>query len=334
MNGGGEPIRACMAPRRERTSLAAWKIVVPVIVVFFLLHCRMWYAEEEWLWRVLLADVGYQNITGNCALVLGAMGLGGWMFYARWRRPPAKGDKLWGWLLINFLHGCYWASGAMLLCTNVVVVFLFWLNSKFVSEVADHTYAVVRVDLHDCTPRSSPSRYSAARVLLNTFSYGEVIVSDSLGFRRLYLPLSEAKWLSSIAQCNLQAKLAEGWLGWGNIRHRFFAVRTEVESDTLTSVKRDYPSVKKNHLFTYTWRDIVIFACLRGIDWKDTTRVRIGRYWEGIDSIPMWRIYIRDSVGRSRIRVMSVHGQTGEVRADSLLSSSEEWSDITVKYEK
>lgn len=76
MNGDGEPIRARMAPRRERTPLAAWKMVVPVIVVFFLLHCRMWYAEEEWLWRVLLADIGYQDITGNCTLVLGAIGLG------------------------------------------------------------------------------------------------------------------------------------------------------------------------------------------------------------------------------------------------------------------
>lgn len=330
MNGGSKPIRARMAPRRGRTPLAAWKIVVPVIVVFFLLHCRMWYAEEQWLWRVLLADVGYQDIAGNCTLVLGAMGLGGWMLYARWRRPPAEGDKLWGWLLINFLHGCYWASGAMVLCTNVVVVFLFWLNGRFVSEVADHDYAIIRVELCDRTPRSFPGRYSA-RGLLNTFSYGEVTVSDTLGFRRLYFPLSEAQWLSSIGRCYLHVKSAEGWLGWGNIRHCSLVVRTEAESDTLFSVKKNHPSVKKNHLFTYTWRDIVIFAHLRGIDWKDTTRVRIGRYWEGTDSIPTWRIYMRSVMNGDRIRVMSVHGQTGEVRADSLLSSYEEWSDIICK---
>ena len=327
MNGGGEPIRARMAPRRERTPLTAWKIVVPVIVVFFLLHCRMWYAEEEWLWRVLLADVGYQDITGNCTLVLGAIGLGGWMLYARWHRPPAKDDKLWGWLLINFLHGCYWASGAMVLCTNVVIVFLFWLNSRFVSEVTEHIYAVIRVELHDRTPRSFPGRYSA-RELLNTFSYGEVTVSDSLGFRRLYLPLSEARSLSSIRGCYLQVKSAEGWLGWGDIRHCSLAVctETEKENDTL-------PSVKRNHLFTYTWRDILIFARLRGIDWKDTTRVRIGRYWEGMDSIPAWRIYMRNAMNGDRIRAMSLHGQTGEVRVDSLLSSSEVWSNISVKSE-
>lgn len=286
----------------------------------------MWYAEEEWLWRVLLADIGYQDITGNCTLVLGAIGLGGWMLYARWRRPPAEGDRLWEWLLVNFLHGCYWASGAMVLCTNVVVVFLFWLNSQFVSEVADHIYAVVQVELHDRTPRSFPGRYSA-RGMLNTFSYGEVTVADSSGFRRLYLPLSEARRLSSIRGCYLQVKSADGWLGWRDIRHRSLAVPAEVERDTLPSVERSRPSAKKDPLFTYTWRDIVIFARLRSIDWKDTTWVRIGRYWEGMDSVPTWHIYIRNAMNGDRIRVISVHGQTGEVRADSLLSSSEVWSD-------
>lgn len=120
-------------------------------------------------------------------------------------QTAAEGDRLWEWLLVNFLHGCYWASGAMVLCTNVVVVFLFWLNSQFVSEVADHIYAVVQVELHDRTPRSFPGRYSA-RGMLNTFSYGEVTVADSSGFRRLYLPLSEARRLSSIRGCYLQVK--------------------------------------------------------------------------------------------------------------------------------
>ena len=40
-------------------------------------------------------------------------------------QTAAEGDRLWEWLLVNFLHGCYWASGAMVLCTNVVVFFCF-----------------------------------------------------------------------------------------------------------------------------------------------------------------------------------------------------------------
>ena len=153
---GGE-IHAYLAPKRERTPLAAWKIVVPILVVLLLLHFRLWYAEEEWLLRTALSGTSYQTLSGRCALLLALLGMGGWMLYARTHCPREKGERLAVWLLIHFCRGCYWSAGAMILCTNLLVVFLFWLNQCFLSAPVTHTYSILDMELHDRTRRSMPA---------------------------------------------------------------------------------------------------------------------------------------------------------------------------------
>lgn len=334
-----DEIHAYLAPKRP--PLAPWKIVVPILVVLLLLHFRLWYAEEEWLLRTALSDISYQTLSGRCTLLLALLGMGGWMLYARLHHPCEKGERLIVWLLIHFCHGCYWAAGAMILCTNLLVVLLFWLNQCFLSAPVDHTYYILGIELHDRTRRSMPGRYSGT-VFLNNFSYGEVLVTDSLGIRRLYFSLPDAARLSSLRGCVLQVEASRGCLGWERVHRITPLLRAVPDSGGLHSsspypvsvsgVDTSFPAsgsfeksspdslmVKKLPAFTYTRRDIRIFALLRGIDLKDTSRVCVQRLRVGVDSLPVWQLGVLRADEEGRTRWVRIHGQTGEVLSDTLL---------------
>lgn len=339
---GGE-IHAYLAPKRERTPLAAWKIVVPILVVLLLLHFRLWYAEEEWLLRTALSGTSYQTLSGRCALLLALLGMGGWMLYARTHCPREKGERLAVWLLIHFCRGCYWSAGAMILCTNLLVVFLFWLNQCFLSAPVTHTYYILDMELHDRTRRSMPGRYSGT-VFLNNFSYGEVLVTDSLGIRHLYLSLPNTVRLSSLRGCVLQVEASRGCLGWERV-HRITPLLRAVPdssglhssspypasaagadtsfpaSDSSERASPDSLTTKKLPAFIYTRRDIRIFALLRGIDLKDTSRVCVQRLRMGADSLPVWQLGVLRADKEGRMRRIRIHGQTEEVLSDTLLSA-------------
>jgi hypothetical protein len=74
---------------------------------------------------------------------------------------------------------------------------------------------------------------------------------------------------------------------------------------------------KKKHTFLYTWQDIHIFAKLRGINLSDTAHVSVNRYVDASRDMPLWEIDVRDSVQPDKVKVILVHGETGEVVMDS-----------------
>ncbi len=67
----------------------------------------------------------------------------------------------------------------------------------------------------------------------------------------------------------------------------------------------------------YTWQDIHIFAKLRGINLSDTAHVSVNRYVDASRDMPLWEIDVRDSVQPDKVKVILVHGETGEVVMDS-----------------
>lgn len=167
-----ESIRAESAGRKGR--IALWKIAVPVIIVLFLLHCRAWHPEEAWLLRTAFSTGSYRSLNAVVASVLFVIGMGGRMLYVYLccGRDEKKGVRRLG---RNMLYGLFWGAGLSALCTNVVVVSLFWLNACFTSADKTCDYRIIAAKVHDRRPKSRFSRYSASW-LLNTFSYGELFV--------------------------------------------------------------------------------------------------------------------------------------------------------------
>lgn len=72
---------------------------------------------------------------------------------------------------------------------------------------------------------------------------------------------------------------------------------------------------RKKSVFLYT------FALLRGIDLKDTSRVCVQRLRMGADSLPVWQLGVLRADKEGRTRRIRIHGQTGEVLSDTLLSA-------------
>ena len=147
--------------------IALWKIAVPVIIVLFLLHCRAWHPEEAWCCARLFSTGNYQSLNAVVASVLFVIGMGGRMLYVYLccGRDEKKGARRLG---RNMLYGLFWGAGLSALCTNVVVVSLFWLNACFTSADKTCDYRIIAAKVHDRRPKSRSSRYSASW-LLNTF---------------------------------------------------------------------------------------------------------------------------------------------------------------------
>lgn len=205
-----ESIRAESAGRKGR--IALWKIAVPVIIVLFLLHCRAWHPEEAWLLRTAFSTGSYRSLNAVVASVLFVIGMGGRMLYVYLccGRDEKKGVRRLG---RNMLYGLFWGAGLSALCTNVVVVSLFWLNACFTSADKTCDYRIIAAKVHDRRPKSRFSRYSASW-LLNTFSYGELFVE---GDRYTCVNVSPrmARQFEGSERVYLKIDLADGWLGWG-----------------------------------------------------------------------------------------------------------------------
>lgn len=309
---------------RGEGKIARWKIVVPVIALLFLLHCRFWHAEEEWLMCTALGTTGYQGLTRNLCVVFVILGVGGWMLYARShnRRNERKESRL-RWLGMNLLYGFFWGAGMAALCSNIVLVGLFRLNAGFASEVKEYEFEVTGSAVHDRKPKSR-SRYSASW-LLNTFSYGEIFIKDDK-YKRVYVSPRTASQFGYMQGYRVKMELADGCLGWGFVKS-IDAVATlyPKPQDDVVYVNKELgtqPSdsctpQKKAYTFSYTWQDIHIFARLRSIDLSDTTHVSVNRYVDSARDIPVWEIDVRDSVRQDMARVILIHGETGEVLMDS-----------------
>ena len=54
----------------------------------------------------------------------------------------------------NMLYGLFWGAGLSALCTNVVVVSLFWLNACFTSADKTCDYRIIAAKVHDRRPKS------------------------------------------------------------------------------------------------------------------------------------------------------------------------------------
>ena len=260
-----ESIRAESAGRKGR--IALWKIAVPVIIVLFLLHCRAWHPEEAWLLRTAFSTGSYRSLNAVVASVLFVIGMGGRMLYVYLccGRDEKKGVRRLG---RNMLYGLFWGAGLSALCTNVVVVSLFWLNACFTSADKTCDYRIIAAKVHDRRPKSRFSRYSASW-LLNTFSYGELFVE---GDRYTCVNVSPrmARQFEGSERVYLKIDLADGWLGWGVVKgiHPVATVYSQPQDEIRYSAGAQARvaagssgQAKKKHTFLYTWQDIHIFAC-------------------------------------------------------------------------
>lgn len=124
-----------------------------------MLHCRAWHPEEAWLLRTAFSTGSYQSLNAVVASVLFVIGMGGRMLYVYLccGRDEKKGARRLG---RNMLYGLFWGAGLSALCTNVVVVSLFWLNACFTSADKTCDYRIIAAKVHDRRPKSRSSRYS------------------------------------------------------------------------------------------------------------------------------------------------------------------------------
>ena len=222
----------------------------------------------------------------------------------------------------NFVYAFMCGAAVVGLCTNILVVFLFWLNSCFTSGVQTREYIIVNIAPHDRTRKSHNPR--SAAWLLNTFSYGEIFIQGDR-YTRIYLPIDSAYRLSGERGIYLKMELEDGWLGWGVIRKINSVTTTKASEKVEVRFPEDEQAQasdsclyeKSEKAFKYTWRDIHIFAKLRNINLSDTTHVSVNQYIDGQKGIPVWEIDIRDSIQPDMARVILIHGETGEVMMDS-----------------
>lgn len=295
---------------------ALWKILVPVFVILFLLHCRMWHAEEEILMHTAFSSGSYLGLNRKIVAVLMAITMCSWMVYAYKKST----GKWYHW--INLVYAFMCGSAVAALCTNILMVFLLWLNSCFTSDAQTREYIIADIAIHDRTRKSFTPR--SGSWLLNTFSYGEVFIRGDR-YTRIYLPINDAYQLSSERGVYLRIELEDGWLGWGVIRRIQSVIATKASDKAEVGSLTDeggQPSEsclheKSEKSFKYTRRDIHIFAKLRNINLSDTARVSINQYIDHQRGIPVWEIDIRDSIQPDKARVILIHGDTGEVVMDS-----------------
>lgn len=95
----------------------------------------------------------YQSLNAVVASVLFVIGMGGRMLYVYLccGRDEKKGARRLG---RNMLYGLFWGAGLSALCTNVVVVSLFWLNACFTSADKTCDYRIIAAKVHDRRPKS------------------------------------------------------------------------------------------------------------------------------------------------------------------------------------
>ena len=308
----------------EGGGIAPWKIVVPIIALLFLIHCRFWHAEEEWLMRTALTDIGYQSLTGTIFIIILVLGISCWMFYAYSR--PKKPDKESGIKQLgrNLVYGFIWGGIIGALCTNVILVFLFWLNSCFTSEVKTCECEIVSTVVHNRKSGNTTFRYSASW-LINHFSYREVFIRDDR-YKRLHVPMQKVGEFGCMPGYRLKIQLAEGWLGWGVVSKIYPMTPLNprpqedviyVKEENTGQLPDTVPKAQKQYTFRYTWRDLRIFAKLRNINLRDTTHVSVNRYVDAAKDAPVWELIVRDSIQLDKGRVILIHGETGEVLMDS-----------------
>jgi hypothetical protein len=316
-----EKIRARLAGRKG--GIAPWKILVPAMIVLFLLHCRAWHPEEELLLCTAFSTGSYRSLNTTVGSVLLVTGICGWMSYVYLRKDKNK-ERGGKWFWKNILYGFFWGTALLALCTNVAVVSLFWLNTRYTSGNKPRDYRIAGVEIHDRKPKSFLSRYSAS-LLLNTFSYGELFVEGE-GYTRINVSPHIARQLSGLQGAYLKIDLADGCLGWGVVKKIYpiatvcTPLRDETSCSAPSRVGQETDSsgqTEKEHTFLYTWRDIHIFAELRNINLSDTTHVSVNRYVDASRDLPVWEIDVRDSVQADKARVILIHGETGEVLMDS-----------------
>lgn len=303
--------------------IARWKIILPIIIVLFLLHCRVWHLEEEWLMKTAFTTTVYQEMYRNIAVILTLLGICGWMVYACTHRKEEGKDKK-KWILWNMLYGFFTGVALTAFCTNVITTFLFWLNSSAIFEIKIYEYKVVGTALHDREHKSYLGRYSAAW-LINNFNYGELFIKGDK-YTRMHVSYQLARQFSGAKGLSLKMELADGCLGWGVIR-KIDPVATAYPQSKEEAVYIDHGTGeskgdsclqrKKEYNYLYTWEDIQIFARIRSIKLKDTAHVSVSRYIDSVRDIPVWKIDIRDSVQLDKVRAILVHGESGEVLEDS-----------------
>ena len=198
------------------------------------------------------------------------------------------------------------------------------VNACFTSADKTCDYRIIAAKVHDRRPKSRSSRYSASW-LLNTFSYGELFVE---GDRYTCVNVSPrmARQFEGSERVYLKIDLADGWQGWGVVKgiHPVATVYPQPQDEIRYSAGAQAGvaagssgQAKKKHTFLYTWQDIHIFAKLRGINLSDTAHVSVNRYVDASRDMPLWEIDVRDSVQPDKVKVILVHGETGEVVMDS-----------------
>ena len=183
-----QPVHGEDASRQQpKKRTALWKILVPAFVFLFLLHCRMWYIEEEMLMHTAFSSGSYLGLNRKIVILLMAITMCSCMVYIYKKST----GKWYHWR--NFVSAFVCGGIVVGLCTNVLVVFLFWLNSCFTSGMQTREYIIVNIAPHDRTRKSYIPRSGAW--LLNTFSYGEIFIQGDR-YTRIYLPIDSAYRLS------------------------------------------------------------------------------------------------------------------------------------------
>ena len=98
--------------------------------------------------RTAFSTGSYRSLNAVVASVLFVIGMGGRMLYVYLccGRDEKKGARRLG---RNMLYGLFWGAGLSALCTNVVVVSLFWLNACFTSADKTCDYRIIAAKVHD-----------------------------------------------------------------------------------------------------------------------------------------------------------------------------------------
>ena len=179
-----------------------------------MLHGKFWYTEEDWVFRTLFpTDV--KTVSGYFILLFSLMLFVPFLIYRhkhpdRWKLPWYHPRNLG----IGFIFSCL----PTVFLTNVYLVLLLWLNSRWCSVTYEQVYRVEAVDIHEQKPFSFLP-YSG-KGLINDYPYAKLSIRGLDGtspYRTAYTFVRTGQAFPRMKGVRLVVKQKDGWLGYGII---------------------------------------------------------------------------------------------------------------------
>lgn len=200
--------------KQKKRGLGWWKIYLPFIVVAFTLHCKFWYAEEDWVFKTLF-PTDSKTVSGYFILLFFLILFVPFLIYRhkhpdRWKLPWYHPRNLG----IGFIFSCFPA----VFLANVYLVLLLWLNSRWCSATYEQVYRVEVVDINE-KKHSTPMPYSG-KGMINNYPYAKLSISGIEGaspYRTVYTSVRTGRSFTQMRGVRLVVKQKDGWLGYGVI---------------------------------------------------------------------------------------------------------------------